>query len=165
MVAFALLVKCLLGSSGVTGAKLTVRSVRVLLLVWSAGAGAASLCPVPADLGVVDIVLITSLTAAGVPAPHAVAAVLVYRIISFKILTTLVVYVLRLTPRRRSGYSARRAKAVRVPAAQLAGPSAPATAMTRPASASMTNSHGWYTDSSEAGTSEFDACAMTGTTP
>jgi uncharacterized protein (TIRG00374 family) len=73
---------------------------RVLLLVWSAGAGAASLCPVPAGLGVVDIVLISTLTAAGVPAPQAVAAVLVYRIISFKILTTLVVSVHALVSRR-----------------------------------------------------------------
>ena len=62
---------------------------RAILLVWSAGAGAASFCPVPAGLGVVDIVLITALTAAGLPAPHAVAAVLLYRIITFKIFFTL----------------------------------------------------------------------------
>ena len=73
---------------------------RVLLLVWSAGAGAASLCPIPAGLGVVDIVLISTLAAGGVPAPQAVAAVLVYRIISFKILTTLVVSARPLVSRR-----------------------------------------------------------------
>jgi hypothetical protein len=39
-------------------------------------------------------------------------------------------------------YSARRAKAVRVRAAQVAGPSAPATAMARPAAPSRTISHG-----------------------
>jgi putative heme transporter len=79
---------------------------RVLLLVWSAGAGAASLCPVPAGLGVVDIVLISTLTAARVPAPQAVAAVLVYRIISFKILSTLVVSVRPLVSRRHRGTTA-----------------------------------------------------------
>jgi hypothetical protein len=58
-------------------------------------------------------------------------------------------------PRRRASgapYSARRAKAVRVRAAQPAGASAPATAMTRPASASRAISHGRYASSTEAGT-------------
>jgi hypothetical protein len=41
----------------------------------------------------------------------------------------------------RRGYSARKAKAVRVLAAQLAGGSAPRTAMARPASASRISSH------------------------
>ena len=50
-------------------------------------------------------------------------------------------------------YSARRADAVRVLAAQPAGPSAPATAMTRPDRASRTSSAGWYTLSTEGGTS------------
>jgi len=44
--------------------------------------------PIPAGLGVVDIVLITALAAAGLPATRAVTAVLVYRIITFKILFT-----------------------------------------------------------------------------
>jgi uncharacterized membrane protein YbhN (UPF0104 family) len=79
---------------------------RVLLLVWTAGAGAASLCPVPAGLGVVDIVLIAALTAAGLPAPHAVAAVLVYRIVSFKILTTVVLSARPLVSRLRRGAAA-----------------------------------------------------------
>jgi putative heme transporter len=79
---------------------------RVLLLVWSAGAGAASLCPIPAGLGVVDIVLITALTAAGMHAPQAVAAVLVYRIISFKILATLVVSARPLVSRAYRGATA-----------------------------------------------------------
>jgi putative heme transporter len=95
---------------------------RVLLLVWSAGAGAASLCPVPAGLGVVDIVLITTLTAAGLPAPQAVAAVLVYRIISFKILTTLVVSARPLVARRHhrgTTAAARRAAASGRPASPV----------------------------------------------
>lgn len=62
---------------------------RDVLIVWTAGASAASFCPLPAGLGVVDIVLITALAAAGLPATKAVAAVLVYRIITFKILFTL----------------------------------------------------------------------------
>jgi len=59
-----------------------------LLLVWSAGAAAASLSPTPYGLGVVDIALITALTRAGLAAPEAVGAVLLYRIITFKILVT-----------------------------------------------------------------------------
>jgi putative heme transporter len=59
-----------------------------LLLIWCAGAGAASFCPVPAGLGVVDIVLISALAATGLPAPRAVAVVLLYRIITFKIAVT-----------------------------------------------------------------------------
>jgi uncharacterized protein (TIRG00374 family) len=61
-----------------------------LLLVWSAGAAAASFSPTPYGLGVVDIALITTLRGAGIATPDAVAAVLLYRIITFKILVTLV---------------------------------------------------------------------------
>jgi uncharacterized membrane protein YbhN (UPF0104 family) len=60
-----------------------------LLLVWGAGAAAASFSPTPYGLGVVDIALITALHAAGIASPDAVAAVLLYRIITFKILVTL----------------------------------------------------------------------------
>lgn len=63
---------------------------RLLLVIWSAGAGAASFCPVPAGIGVVDIVLITALAAAGLSAPHAVTAVLIYRLITFKIFVTII---------------------------------------------------------------------------
>jgi putative heme transporter len=59
-----------------------------LLLVWSAGAAAASFSPTPYGLGVVDIALITALTRAGLASPDAVGAVLLYRIITFKILVT-----------------------------------------------------------------------------
>jgi uncharacterized membrane protein YbhN (UPF0104 family) len=59
-----------------------------LLLIWSAGAAAASFSPTPYGLGVVDIALITALTRAGLASPDAVGAVLLYRIITFKILVT-----------------------------------------------------------------------------
>jgi len=62
------------------------------------------------------------------------------------------------------GYSARRAEAVRARAAQPAGASAPAAAMTRPDSASKTSSQGTYTSSTEAGTPVCAACAITGST-
>ena len=74
-------------------------------------------------------------------------------------------------PARRRGrasavrcYSARSAKAVRVFAAQPAGSRAPAAAMTRPDRASRTSSQGWYTLSTEGGTSVCAAWPMTGTT-
>ena len=60
-----------------------------LLLIWSAGAAAASFSPTPYGLGVVDIALVTALHAAGTASPEAIGAVLLYRIITFKILVTL----------------------------------------------------------------------------
>ena len=60
-----------------------------ILLIWSAGSGAASLTPVPAGLGVVDVVLIAALSAAGLHPARAVAAVLLYRVITFKIVVSL----------------------------------------------------------------------------
>jgi uncharacterized protein (TIRG00374 family) len=59
-----------------------------ILIVWTAGAGAASFSPSPAGLGVVDIVLIAALSGAGIPAAIAVAAVVLYRIVTFKIVIT-----------------------------------------------------------------------------
>ena len=56
-------------------------------------------------------------------------------------------------PLARVRYSARSADAVRVRAAQPAGASAPATAMTTPDRTSKTSSHGWYALSTEGGTS------------
>lgn len=61
-----------------------------LLLVWSAGAAAASFSPTPYGLGVVDIAMVVALHAAGLGLPDAVGAVLLYRVISFKIVVTLV---------------------------------------------------------------------------
>ena len=59
-----------------------------ILIVWTAGAGAASFSPSPAGLGVVDFVLIAALAGAGIPAASAVAAVVLYRIVTFKIVIT-----------------------------------------------------------------------------
>jgi len=55
-----------------------------VLIIWSAGAGAAGFSPVPAGLGIADIVLITAFAAAGLHNGKAVAAVFLYRIISLK---------------------------------------------------------------------------------
>jgi hypothetical protein len=63
---------------------------RSLLLVWSAGAAAASFSPTPYGLGVVEIALIVALRGAGLRSPDAVGAVLLYRVITFKIAVTLV---------------------------------------------------------------------------
>ena len=60
-----------------------------ILIVWTAGAGAASFSPSPAGLGVVDFVLIAALAGAGIPAAFAVATVVLYRIVTFKIVITL----------------------------------------------------------------------------
>jgi putative heme transporter len=59
-----------------------------VLIVWSAGAGAASFSPVPGGIGIVDIVLIAALATAGLHDAKAVAAVLLYRVISLKFLTS-----------------------------------------------------------------------------
>ena len=56
-----------------------------ILLIWTAGAGAASLSPVPGGIGIVDIVLIAALAGVGVHTAAAVAAALLYRILSLKI--------------------------------------------------------------------------------
>lgn len=60
-----------------------------LLLVWSAGSAAASFSPTPYGLGIVDVALIAALHGAGLRAADAVAAVLLYRVITFKIVVTL----------------------------------------------------------------------------
>jgi len=60
-----------------------------LVLVWSAGQAAGSFSPTPYGIGIVDIALIIALHAARLRTPDAVAAVLWYRIITFKIGTTL----------------------------------------------------------------------------
>ena len=60
-----------------------------LLLVWAAGAGAGGVTPTPGGIGVVDAVLIAALVGTGVALPTATAAVVIYRIIAFKLLVTL----------------------------------------------------------------------------
>jgi len=54
-----------------------------LILVWSVGVGAGSFGLTPGGLGLVEAALAAALVAAGVHSPQAVAAVLVYRLISF----------------------------------------------------------------------------------
>jgi putative heme transporter len=54
-----------------------------LILAWSAGVGAGSFGITPGGLGLVEAVLAGALIAAGVHTPQAVAAVLLYRLISF----------------------------------------------------------------------------------
>jgi putative heme transporter len=54
-----------------------------LILAWSVGLGAASFGVTPGGLGLVEAALAGALVAAGVHAPQAVAAVLLYRLISF----------------------------------------------------------------------------------
>jgi putative heme transporter len=72
-----------------------------ILIVWTAGVGAASFSPVPAGLGIVDIVLITALAAAGLHGKYAIAAALVYRSISLKVLITMAWLVYHHMARRR----------------------------------------------------------------
>jgi len=56
-----------------------------ILVVWTAGSGAASLSPVPGGIGIVDIVLIAAFVSVGIHTPAAVAVTLLYRLLSFKI--------------------------------------------------------------------------------
>jgi uncharacterized protein (TIRG00374 family) len=55
----------------------------VLILAWSAGVSAASFNLTPGGLGVTEAALAAALVAGHLPAAHAMAAVLVYRLISF----------------------------------------------------------------------------------
>jgi putative heme transporter len=74
-----------------------------ILIIWTAGIGAASFSPVPAGLGVVDIVLIAALATAGLHGTYAVAAALVYRSISLKVLITVVWLIYHHAAGRRRG--------------------------------------------------------------
>ena len=76
-----------------------------ILIIWTAGIGAASFSPVPAGLGIVDIVLIAALAAAGLHGTYAVAAALVYRSISLKVLITVVWLIYHRVAGRRRGYA------------------------------------------------------------
>ena len=58
-----------------------------LILAWSVGVAAASFGITPGGLGLVEAALAGALVAAGVHAAQAVAAVLVYRLISFWLVT------------------------------------------------------------------------------
>jgi putative heme transporter len=56
--------------------------IRDLLLVWSAGSGAASFGFTPGGVGVVEVALVAALVASGLTAAGAAVAVLIYRLIS-----------------------------------------------------------------------------------
>ena len=71
-----------------------------LILAWSVGVGAASFGVTPGGLGLVEAALAGALVVAGVHTPQAVAAVLVYRLISFWLVDALG-WVLYLTTRKR----------------------------------------------------------------
>jgi uncharacterized membrane protein YbhN (UPF0104 family) len=60
---------------------------------------------VPAGLGIVDIVLIAALATAGLHGKYAVAAALVYRTISLKVLITVVWLIYHRVAVRRRGYA------------------------------------------------------------
>lgn len=77
----------------------------VILIIWTGGIGAASFSPVPAGLAIVDIVLIAALATAGLHGKYAVAAALVYRSISLKVLTTTVWLIYHYAAGRRRGYA------------------------------------------------------------
>ncbi|HEX6524061.1 MAG TPA: YbhN family protein [Streptosporangiaceae bacterium] len=76
-----------------------------ILIIWTAGVSAASFSPVPAGLGIVDIVLITALATAGLHGKNAVAAALVYRSISLKALITLAWLIYHHMVGRHRGYA------------------------------------------------------------
>lgn len=85
-----------LRAAGITGL-----SFGKILLVWTAGAGAASLSPTPGGIGAVEVAMMAVLVAAGVHGPHAVTAVLVYRVISLKGAVTIFALLYRYVHQRR----------------------------------------------------------------
>lgn len=54
-----------------------------LFLAYAVGASAVTVSPTPGGVGMVEVTLSAALAAAGLPGAHAVAAVVVYRLISF----------------------------------------------------------------------------------
>lgn len=74
-----------------------------VLLAWSAGQGAASFSPTPGGIGVVEVAMTAALAAAGLRPADALAAVLLYRIVSLKTVITLAWFAERaVTHRHRS---------------------------------------------------------------
>jgi putative heme transporter len=59
-------------------------SIAKMLLVWTAGAGAASLSPTPAGIGAVEVGMIAAMAGVGVKGTGAITSVLVYRVIFLK---------------------------------------------------------------------------------
>jgi putative heme transporter len=74
-----------------------------VLLAWSAGQGAASFSPTPGGIGVVEVAMTAALAAAGPQPADALAAVLLYRIVSFKTVLTLIWLAERAVTRRSRG--------------------------------------------------------------
>ena len=83
-------------AAGITGL-----SAGKILLVWTAGAGAASLSPTPAGIGAVEVAMVAALAAAGVHGSHAITAILVYRVISLKGAVTIWALLYRYVYQRR----------------------------------------------------------------
>jgi uncharacterized membrane protein YbhN (UPF0104 family) len=75
-----------------------------VLLAWSAGQGAATFSPTPAGIGVVEVAMTAALTAAGPRPADALAAVLLYRVVSFKSIVTLAWLVERVFTHRRPAH-------------------------------------------------------------
>jgi putative heme transporter len=75
-------VACLAFAARAAG--ISTLTVGVTILVWTAGAGASSLSPTPGGIGVTEVALVAAFAAAGIRGPSAIAAVLIYRIISLK---------------------------------------------------------------------------------
>ena len=74
-----------------------------VLLAWSAGQGAASFSPTPGGIGVIEVAMTAALAAAGLRPADALAAVLLYRIVSFKTVLTLAWFAERALTRRSRG--------------------------------------------------------------
>jgi putative heme transporter len=92
---------CLILAVGAVGVPVPWGGV---LLAWSAGQGAASFSPTPGGIGVVEVAMTAALAAAGLRPADALAAVLLYRIVSFKTVLTLAWLAGRaVTRHRRSG--------------------------------------------------------------
>jgi len=106
MAAFVLLQHGLLTAAGARPAIAAVGAPvpwGKLVLAWGAGAGASTFSPTPFGLGVVEVALIAALAAAGISSPQAVGAVLLYRIMTFKLAGLIWIMYLHLRQRGRTG--------------------------------------------------------------
>ena len=82
-------------------------SLGKILLVWAAGAGAATISPTPAGIGAVEFTMVAAMAAVGARGPWAITAVLLYRIISLKGAVSLWAVVYSYRKRRRLNSGAR----------------------------------------------------------
>jgi putative heme transporter len=88
---------CLILAIKAIGAPVPWTSV---LLAWGAGTSAGSFSPTPDGIGVVEVTMTAALVAAGLRPPDAIAAVLLYRIVSFKAVITIIWFTQRTLGRR-----------------------------------------------------------------